>query len=753
MRTVHKTCNLCEAMCGLLIDVSGTGDDADVGRIRGDPDDPLSRGAICPKAIALREIQQDPDRLRTPVRRTATGFEPISWEAALSETASRLAAIQQRDGDDAVGSYLGNPGAHNFGIVMYLAGLNAALSTRNKYAASSLDQNPKHASSLLLYGNFLRIPVPDIDRTRYFLILGANPVVSNGSLMSAPGVRKRLRALCDRGGRLVVVDPRRSETAALAHEHHFIRPGADALFLSALLHVVFEEGLASPGGVGPRLEGVEELAQRLTPFSPERVAPEVGISAPVLRRLAREFSAAPSAVCYGRVGTCQNAYATLNSVLIDVLNIVTGNFDRPGGAMFPTPAADLAGIAQLRGTPGTMGEWRTRVRGAPAFNGEQPAACLAEEIATPGEGQIRGMITVAGNPCLSTPNQGALDSAFASLEFYAAVDFYINETTQHADIILPPTWSLEHDGYEVLFHGFAVHNTARYSPVVVATGADRKHDWEILSELALRISETKQPRGLRRSGLRAIRRAGLVPGPRRALDWMLRLGPYGDGFRPWRRGLRLCDLEASPSGLDLGSLKSCLADVLPKSDARIDVSPKCVTDELTRLLLELTAAEEAARSHAAPDRVPLLLIGRRDIRTNNSWLHNVPVAVKGRERCTLRMNPDDASPRELREGQRVRIRSRVGEVEVPLEISDELMRGVVSLPHGWGHRGAGLRMAVAQSHPGSNANALTDDQLLEPVVGNAVLNGVPVHVSAADEPGVRLDVAPTRGVAEIEVPQ
>ncbi len=736
MRTVHKTCNLCEAMCGLLIEVAGSGEGLEIGRIRGDPDDPLSRGAICAKAIALREIQEDSDRLRTPVRRTATGFEPISWDEALEETSRRLAEIQQRDGDDAVGSYLGNPGAHGFGIVMYLTGLYSALSTRNKYAASSLDQNPKHASSLLLYGNFLSIPIPDIDRTDYLLILGANPVVSNGSLMSAPGMRRRLRELRARGGRLVVVDPRRCETAALADEHLFIRPGADALFLSALLHAVFQEKSLASDAPHRRVEGLRELEAALAPLSPEAVEAELGISALILRRLAREFAAAPSAVCYGRVGTCQNRFGTLNSVLIDVLNIVTGNFDRAGGAMFPRPAIDLAAIARLRGSVGTLGEWRTRVRGAPAFNGEQPAACLAEEITTPGEGQIRGMITVAGNPCLSAPNQAALDEAFASLEFYAAVDFYINETTRHADIILPPTWSLEHDNYEVLFHGFAVHNTAKYSPVVVPPDETQRHDWEILSQLALRIAEHKQSSGWKRYCLRAVRRMGWVPEPRRFLDWLLRLGPYGDGFRPWRSGLRLRDLEANPSGIDLGPLAPRIEEVLASPSAKIDVAPPIVLEELERLRAELTRAQSAAIQRDPSGVDELVLIGRRDVRTNNSWLHNVPMAVKGKERCTLQMHSHDATRRNLSAGERVQIRSRVGKVEAPLEITDDLMQGVVSLPHGWGHTGTGLRLGVAERHPGVNANVLTDDLVLEPVVGNAVLNGVPVEVSACADDGI-----------------
>jgi anaerobic selenocysteine-containing dehydrogenase len=713
-RTVPKTCNLCEAMCGLQIEVSG----GQVSRIRPDADDPLSRGAICPKAMGLAELHSDPDRLRAPVRRTASGWQEISWEEALEETASRLAGIQMRDGSDAVATYLGNPGAHNFGTVMYLAGLFQALGSRNRYAASSLDQNPKHASSLLLYGNFLRIPVPDVDHTDFLLVLGANPIVSNGSLMSAPGFRRRLRALRDRGGRLVVVDPRRSETAALADQHLAIAPGRDALLLAALAHVVVDEKLGRNSHLEPFVDGRAALSGALAPFSPERIEAELGMAPETVRTLARDFAAAPSAACYGRVGTCMTPYGTLCSWLIDVLNLLTGNLDREGGILMPAPAADLAGIAELRGATGRFMEETTRVRGAPMFNDERPTACLAEEILEPGPGQIRGLLTIAGNPALSAPNGRELTRAFSSLEFCAAVDFYINETTRHADIILPPTGSLEHDNHEVLFHGFAVRNTARYSPVVIDPAPGQLHDWQILSELALRILAHQRRGPIGRAALRAARK--LVPGPRRVLDWMLRLGPYGDGFRPWRKGLRLADLEAAPSGVDLGPLRPGLAIELQRRGRRIDVAAPAMLAELQRL------QETGPGLVAGEDE--LLLIGRRDPRTNNSWFHNLPLATKGRERCTLQMHPSAAEKRGLAEGDNALVRSRVGELIAPIELSDDLRPDVVSLPHGWGHRGEGLRMRVAERHAGVNCNDLVDDAVLEPVVGNAVFNGVPVKV-------------------------
>jgi anaerobic selenocysteine-containing dehydrogenase len=723
-RTIHKTCNLCEAGCGLLVEVEANR----VVRIRADEDDPQSRGHICPKAIALEEIQVDPDRLRGPVRRTPTGWQEISWEEALDDVASNLARIQQRDGDDAVGMYLGNPGAHNFDTVAYIALLRRALATRNQYTASSCDQNPKHAASLFLYGNVFKIAIPDIDRTDFLLMLGANPVVSNGSLMTAPGIRRRLRELKERGGRFVVVDPRRTATAALADRHFFVRPGTDALLLAALVQGVLDEKLGRESHLADRVDGEGVLRRALAPFAPESVSAALGIPAAEIRELARDFAAARSAVCYGRIGVSLHPFATLASWLVDVLNLVTGNLDRRGGALHANPAVDLAALVE-RMPDDSKQSWKTRVRGAPAFNGEQPAACLAEEIATPGPGQVRGMLTVAGNPVLSTPNGRALERALAGLEYCAAIDLYRNETTRHAHVILPPTWSLEHENYEVVFHQFAVHNSAKYSEPVLAPPVGALREWEILVELALRIGEKKSRKPHVRLALRALRRAKNLFAPARVLDWMLRLGEYGDGFRPWRKGLRLRDLIAEPKGVDLGPLRPSLALWLAARERRIDLGHPVMIAELGRLRGSLAEATGSSAKPGSED--DLLLIGRRDVRTNNSWLHNAPLAVKGRDRCTLLMHPRDAQRRKLATAERVRIRSRVGCVEALLEISDEVMPGVVSLPHGWGHDRPGMQIRVAEGSAGVSVNDLTDDALLEPVVGNAILNGVPVQVEAA----------------------
>ena len=713
-RTVHyRACNLCEAICGIQITV----EDGEIVSIRGDRDDPFSRGHICPKAVALQDIHNDPDRLRQPMRRTSGGnWEQIAWDAAFDETAARLLEVQSTHGRDAVAVYLGNPAVHNLGTMLYGPALYRTLRTKNQYSASSVDQLPHHVAATLMFGHQLMIPVPDIDRTQFVLILGANPAVSNGSLMTAPGMRRRLKDLRGRGGRLVVIDPRRTETAELADRHLFIRPGTDAPLLAALLHVLFEERLIAPGRLADFTNSIDTVRDLVTGFSPGEVASVTGIPADDIVRLAREFAAAPSAVCYGRLGVSTQEFGGLCQWLINLLNIVTGNLDRPGGAMFTTPAVDLL----TRTGRGGIGRWRSRVRGLPSFGSELPVAVLAEEVLTDGPGRVRALLTVAGNPVLSTPNGAQLDRALDRLDFMVSIDFYLNETTRHADLILPPTDPLEHDHYDLAFHVLAVRNTARSSPPVFEPAADARHDWQILDELQRRLDR-------RPLSQRVRQRLTSRLGPRRLLDLGLRTGPHGSGLIPFRRGLTLATLDRSPHGLDLGPLEGRLPHRLLTPNKRIELAPEVLSADLRRL------AQRMEEMHAARRETgDLLLIGRRHLRSNNSWMHNYARLMGGRARCTLLVNPADAARLALVDGGRAVVQSRVGRLTVPVEVSDEVMPGVVSLPHGWGHDRKGVRLATAQQHPGGSMNDLTDDGAVDELIGTAILSGVPVTVTPAD---------------------
>jgi anaerobic selenocysteine-containing dehydrogenase len=699
---------LCEAICGIEIRVQ----DGRITSIRGDRADSFSHGHICPKAVALQDIHNDPDRLRHPMRRTAGGdWERIGWDAAFDETAKKIRDIQTDHGRDAIGVYLGNPNVHNLGSMLYGPPLLRSLRTINRFSATSVDQLPHHVAATLMFGHKLLLPVPDIDRTDFLLVLGANPMVSNGSMMTAPGIRKRLEELRRRGGRLVVIDPRRTETAKIADHHHFIRPGADALLLMALLHVILDEGLEAPGRLAGICDSMGTVRTLTEDFQPERVAKSTGIASDRIRGLARDFAAAPSAVCYGRMGVSTQAFGGLCQWLVNVLNVVTGNLDRPGGAMFTKPAFDL-----LAGTGrGRLGGRTSRVRGLPEFGGELPVAALAEEILTDGPGQIRGLITVAGNPVLSTPNGVQLERALGDLDFMVAIDFYINETTRHCDLILPPTAALEHDHYDLVFNLLAVRNIAKYSPAVFRPVADTRHDWQILAELDRRLGG-----GPPKVRFRRWLNAGL--GPRRTLDLGLRFGPYGTGIRPFGRGLSLKQLERAPHGLDLGPLEPCLPERLQTPEQRIELAPEACVNDLDRLQKML---DEATSDDG------LLLIGRRQLRSNNSWMHNYPRLMGGRDRCTLLMHPEDAADRGLEDFRRVAVISIAGRIEAPLELSDEVMRGVVSLPHGWGHHRPGTKISIARKYPGASLNDVTDDQTVDALSGNAVLSGIPVRVEGA----------------------
>ncbi|MFP2908179.1 molybdopterin oxidoreductase family protein [Pyxidicoccus sp. 3LFB2] len=722
-RVHFRTCNLCEAMCGLRIELEGN----HITSIRGDEEDPFSRGHICPKALALKDLYEDPDRLRHPMRRTANGWEQVSWEDALDETARRLHATQKEHGRDAVAVYLGNPNVHNTGNIMFGPQLLRTLRSRNRYSATSVDQLPHQLVAYLMFGHQLLVPIPDIDRTQYMLVMGANPLASNGSLMTAPDVRARLRAIQQRGGRVVVVDPRRTETAGIADSHVFIRPGTDALALLALLHVALVEGVRPARATSPRTwrgagHGRRELARE---FTPERVAPHTGVPADVLRGIARDFLAADGAVCYGRMGLSTQPFGSLCQWLINVLNTVTGNLDREGGAMFTLPAFDIVGGPKALGLGrGSIGRWKSRVRGLPEFGGELPVAALAEEILTPGDGRVRALLTLAGNPVLSTPNGAQLDKALGGLDFMVSIDPYLNETTRHAHLILPPVSPLERSHYDIAFHVLAVRNTAKYSPALFEPGPDGRHDWQILLALQHRLETLRKGRPSVRAMLKyqAVSRLG----PERLLDLGLRLGPHGSRFRPLKQGLTLAKLRAAPHGVDLGPLKPCLPHRLQTKDRRIHLAPEALVADVQRL-------RERFPESAAPEvrDGELLLIGRRHLRDNNSWMHNVAGLVKGKPRCTLMMHPEDAAKRGLTDGADVTVSSRVGEVTVPIAVTDDVMPGVVSLPHGYGHGRQGTRLNVAAGHAGASINDLTDDRALDALSGNAAFSATPVQVRPA----------------------
>lgn len=696
----HRACHLCEAICGLNIEVSHAPDGrASISAIKGDPQDPFSRGHICPKAVALQDIQEDLDRLRQPHRRVGERWEPITWEEAFALAAERLWSIQQAHGRNAVAVYQGNPSVHNYGLMTHSNYFLGLLKTRNRFSATSVDQLPQHLTSHLMYGHGLLLPIPDIDHTDFMLILGGNPLASNGSIMTVPDVEKRLKALRARGGRLVVIDPRRSETAAMADQHLFIRPGGDAALLCGLLNTLFSENLAR--GSHLPVNGLEQVREAIAPFTAQAMSPLCGIEAGQIRQLARDFAAAGSAVCYGRMGVSTQTFGTLCHWLVQLINLVTGNLDRQGGALCTEPAVDL--VASTSG--GHFNQWQSRVSGLPEYGGELPVAALAEEVLTPGEGQVRALVTVAGNPVLSTPNGRQLDGALAGLEFMLSIDLYINETTRHADLILPSTSALENDHYDSTFNLLAVRNVTRFNRAILAKPEGALHDWEIFVGLARAFAERA-----------ALELKPTLP-PAQMIDLALRKGPRGEAS-PW--GLSLQVLDEHPHGLDLGPLQPNLVTRLRTPAQAVEAAPQVLLDDLQRL---------ARQVPMEPDQ--LLLIGRRHVRSNNSWMHNYHRLVKGKPRHQLLMHPQDLQQRQLEDGQWVRVRSRTGSLEVQVLASEEVMPGVVSLPHGYGHGRQGVRLQIAHAQPGVSANDLTDELLRDALSGNAALNGVPVQVEAA----------------------
>jgi anaerobic selenocysteine-containing dehydrogenase len=731
--TVHRICPFCEACCGLEVDLEGD----QVVRVRGDQNDVFSHGFLCPKAVGLKDLHADPDRLRTPLIKRDGKFVPASWEEAYLEIEQRLPPLMAAHGANAVATVLGNPTSHKLPLMLTFPRLAKALGTRNMFSASSVDQVPKMLSCGLMFGSWLSVPVPDIERCDFLLILGANPMVSNGSLWTVPDYRGKAKAMRARGGKIVVIDPRRTETAEVADAHHFIRPGGDVFFLLGITHALFEQKLVALGRLDEHTNGLAELEQAVQPYAPELVAARCGIDAATISDLARSLAQAPRAAVYGRIGTCTQQFGTLASWLVDVINVLTGHLDQEGGAMFPKAAAFGA---NTRGKPGTgrgvvTGRYHSRISKAPEVAGELPVTCLAEEIDTPGEGQVRALISIAANPVLSAPNGPRLDKALASLDFMVSLDIYLNETTRHADVILPGLSPLEDAHYDLTFTQFSHRNHARYSAPVLAPSNGQRDEWESVLRLAAiakglganadidalddaalddELQKTAGP-----AAAQVLAALGQQRGAERVLDLALRSGPYGDQFGRNPGGLSLAKIKAAPSGIDLGPMTPRIPEALRTPSGKIELAPQMLLDDLARVAKDLAAPQ-----------AELVIIGRRQLRSNNSWMHNLPVLAKGAYRCTALVHPQDAARLKLVEGAMATISNGDRQIEVQVEISADMMPGVVSLPHGWGHNLPGAQLSVAAERPGANLNALLDENLRDPLSGNAVLSGVPIQMAA-----------------------
>lgn len=743
--TAFRTCPLCEAGCGLEITVV----DKAVTRIRGDMADVFSKGYLCPKGSTLKQLHEDPDRLRRPLIRRHGVHVEVSWSEAFAEADRLLSAVIDSTGRQTVAVYLGNPSAHSLSASLHGRTLINAIGTKYRFSASTVDQMPKHVAAGYLFGTPVGIPVPDLDRTSYLLMLGADPLESNGSLCTAPDFPGRIDAIRERGGKVVVVDPRRSSTAKRADEWIGVRPGTDALFLLSIVHVLFADGLARPAHA-ELLDGVDQLREVAAQYSPEFVSAHTGVAAEVARRIAHELAAAPTAAVYGRVGVSMQRFGTLSNWLVDVVNILTGNLDRAGGAMFPTPASGNVTTHRRSSTRGSgfrTGRGHTRVRGLPEVMGEYPVAAMAEEIATLGDEKIRALITVAGNPVLSTPDGDALAAALDTLDCMISVDIYLNETTKHAHVILPSPSPLQRSHYDLLLSQFNVRNVANYSPAVLPLDDGQPDEWEILCRLAAiakGMGPNVDPATIAEIGVTGLLTAASSSsdpatagrdveelrsflddkaGPERHLDVMLRTGPYGDGFGAKPDGLTLDTLIAHPHGIDLGPLQPRLEQVLRTPSGMIELMAPPIVKDLERL-------KAFSDSESQPD---LLLIGRRQLRSNNSWMHNINVLMKGKERFTLQMHELDAKHCGVVDGQTATVTSSTNSVSATVEVTDDIVAGVVSLPHGWGHGVAGTKLSVAAQRPGANSNLLagTSEDDIDAPSGTSVLNGIRVAVSAS----------------------
>jgi anaerobic selenocysteine-containing dehydrogenase len=698
----YRACPLCEAICGLEFKFDG----AALSAIRGDSSDPFSRGHICPKGNAILDLEADPERLRQPLQRTAAGWQKISWDDAFTLAGERLAAIQAKHGDNAVAAYLGNPNVHHFGHIAYLSRFLRTLKTRNIYSASSVDQWPHQIVAWAMFGHQFLIPIVDLDRTDFVLMLGANPVASNGSLLTAPGIAKRLKALVQRG-QLVVVDPRRTQTAELANLHLPIKPAADVWLLLALLQKLQKLGAPKLAHYGAQLSGFSAALAAVNSIDCSDVSARTGIDAAQIEALALQLHQAPTAAVYGRMGVSTQRYGTLCQYLIQLINIYGGNLDRVGGVLPNDPVMPVTGPGTAKGA---RGRWHSRVRGLPEFAGELPAAVLAEEILTPANGpdapSVRALFTSAGNPVLSTPDGRQMERALHSLEFMLSMDIYLNETTRYADLILPPSSFLAQHHYDVIFNSFAVRRVARWNQPIILQAPDERADWQIINGIAAAYAKASgkawtdlaAPEVLIEAGLRA---AGKVD---------------------------VAQLRAAEHGLDLGPLEPSLLGRLETASGHIE----CAPDFLLADLAQLSALGALETDAAGVEAGALQLIGRRDVRSNNSWMHNAPRLIKGDARHQLHLHPTDMQARGLSDGQRVRVHSRVGSVETEVAADAAMQVGVACLPHGFGHQreGNGASWSRANALAGASYNDLSDTHHLDLTSGNAAVNGMLVWVEA-----------------------
>lgn len=740
--THHRSCPLCEACCGLEITTKGD----QVVRIRGDMNDPYSQGFICPKGSTLKQLHEDPDRLTSPRIRTDDGWKEATWDEAFAEIERRLTPIVETHGRQALGTVLGNPAVHNLGGMLYARAVITAVGSTNLFSASTVDQMPKHVSAGLMWGRPDMFPLPDLDRTDYLLMLGANPYVSNGSLVTVPNFPGRLEALRERG-RFVVVDPRRTKTAENASEHLTIVPGTDSYWLLALIHTIFDEGLVDLGGLADHISGIDEVRDIALSYAPEVVAERCGIDAETTRRIARELAAAPTAAVYGRMGAHTVEFGTLASWATDVLNAITGNLDKPGGIMFNCSPTQNLSPSKPGGRGFKLGRWNGRASGRPEAKGELPCATLAEEITTPGDEAIRGLFVLACNPVRSFPNSERIDAAMQELDLLVVVDPYVTATARHAHVILPPTSALERSHYDFAFEGAMIRSFAKYSKPVFSVDAPSEE--EILCRLALVIGGQPidgDPEVIHSMMLDQMidhelgRSSSPIHGRDKAeildalaewswseqiIDFRLRVGQHGDGFGLNPDGLTLRKLiDEYPSGADFGPLVPRFPDAIRTVSGTVELAPQPILDDLVRLRAAFTNGHDAASDD-------MVLIGRRHLKTVNSWMHNLHILIKGRTDCTLQVHPDDARRLGLSSGGTAQVQSRVGKVTAPVEVTDEVMPGIVCLPHGWGYDEDGIEMHTAKTKPGVNSNALTDDAALDALSGNCALNGIPVQVTAA----------------------